>query len=77
MDRLKKLKRKWLMSNKHLTYPESEMDYPDPKRRKKSDKAKEKYALNGGFSQKHVRLAEELQMKRSSAVATGKHDKKN
>lgn len=53
------------------------MDYPDPKRRKKSDKAKEKYALNGGFSQKHVRLAEELQMKRSSAVATGKHDKKN
>jgi hypothetical protein len=27
------------------------------KRRKKSDKAKEKLQRNGGFSQKHVRLA--------------------
>jgi hypothetical protein len=29
-------------------------------RKKKSDKAKEKYERNGGFSQKHVRQAEAL-----------------
>jgi hypothetical protein len=33
------------------------------KRRKKSDKAKEKFDKNGGFSQKHVRLAEALKLK--------------
>jgi hypothetical protein len=52
------------------------MDYPDPKRRKKSDKAKEKYALNGGFSQKHVRVTEALLEKRSAA-SSSKHGKKN
>jgi hypothetical protein len=30
------------------------------KRDKKSDKAKEKFAKTGGFSQKHVRLSEAL-----------------
>jgi hypothetical protein len=54
---------------------ESDMDYPDPKRRKKSDKAKEKYERNGGFSQKHVRLSEEIQTKRSTT--TNKNNKKN
>ena len=52
------------------------MDYPDPKRRKKSDKAKEKYERNGGFSQKHVRLSEEIQTKRSTN-APNKNNKKN
>lgn len=52
------------------------MDHPDPKRRKKSDKAKEKFALNGGFSQKHVRFTEELMTKRSHATAD-KNSKKN
>jgi hypothetical protein len=33
------------------------------KRRKKSDKAKEKFERNGGFSQKHVRLAEAVKPK--------------
>ncbi len=36
------------------------MDDKDPKRRKKADKAKDKYARNGGFSQKHVRLQEAI-----------------
>lgn len=36
------------------------------KRVKKSDKAKEKYERNGGFSQKHVRLAEALAAKMSA-----------
>jgi hypothetical protein len=31
----------------------------DSGRRKKSDKAKEKQARNGSFSQKHVRIQEE------------------
>jgi hypothetical protein len=52
------------------------MDSPDPKRRKKSDKAKEKFALNGGFSQKHVRLTEDLIAKRSNADTRNKHGKK-
>ena len=37
------------------------------KRRKKDDKAKEKHERNGGYSQKHVRLAEALAEKRASA----------
>ena len=37
----------------------SKMDYKEPKElRKKSDKAKEKFERNGGYSQKHVRLME-------------------
>ena len=36
-----------------------EMDYePKTKRDKKSDKAKRNFEKNGGFSQKHIRLAE-------------------
>jgi hypothetical protein len=35
-------------------------------RKKKSDKAKEKYERNGGFSQKHVRLMEAAAAKRSA-----------
>ncbi len=52
------------------------MDYPDPKRRKKSDKAKEKFARNGGFSQKHVRATEALLEKRSQST-NNKPNKKN
>ena len=33
------------------------MDNIKTERKKKSDKAKEKYERNGGFSQKHVRIA--------------------
>ncbi len=43
------------------------MDGPDPKRNKKSDKAKEKHERNGAFSQKHVRLQEALQEKRAAS----------
>ncbi len=44
------------------------MDGPDPKRKKKSDKAKETYERNGGFSQKHVRIQESLQEKRNQTM---------
>jgi hypothetical protein len=37
------------------------MDNPKTQRKKKSDKAKEKYERNGGYSQKHVRAVEALQ----------------
>ena len=36
------------------------MDNIKTERKKKSDKAKEKYEHTGGFSQKHVRIAEAL-----------------
>jgi hypothetical protein len=36
-------------------------------RNKKGDKAKEKYERNGGFSQKHVRIAELLAARRLAA----------
>ena len=36
------------------------------KRNKKSDKAKEKFSRNGGFTQKHVRVAEALADKTAS-----------
>jgi len=49
------------------------MDNPSAGRRKKDDKAKEKYERNGGFSQKHVRLAEALAAAR--AVAAKKQGK--
>lgn len=39
---------------------------PNVSRKKKDDKAKEKYERNGGFSQKHVRLAAALAEKRAS-----------
>ncbi len=52
------------------------MDYPDPKRRKKSDKAKEKFALNGGFSQKHVRMREAMMEARSKLQAESSKHKK-
>jgi len=35
-------------------------------RKKKGDKAKEKYERNGGFSQKHIRLTEALKEKKSA-----------
>ena len=41
------------------------MENPSAARRKKSDKAKEKYERNP-FSQKHVRLAEALAAKRAA-----------
>ena len=34
-----------------------QMDYSHTPRKKKSDKAKEKYDRNGGISAKHVRVA--------------------
>ena len=49
------------------------MDYIKTDRKKKSDKAKETYERNGGFSQKHVRLSELLAEKR---LATGKKGSK-
>lgn len=42
------------------------------KRDKKSDKAKEKYDRNGGFSQKHIRLVEALAASRSQPKSQGK-----
>jgi len=39
-------------------------------RNKKDDKAKEKYERNGGFSQKHVRIAELLAARRLAAGNT-------
>ena len=44
-------------------------------RNKKSDKAKETYERNGGFSQKHVRIAELLAARRLSAGSTKASDK--
>jgi hypothetical protein len=38
-------------------------DTPTSKRSKKSDKAKEKHERNGSFSQKHIRISEELKQK--------------
>ena len=35
-----------------------QMDNPDPKRKKKADKAKEKHERNGGYSKRHVRQME-------------------
>lgn len=68
MNERRKIERLSSLPNSHRLYTKSEMDGPDPKRRKKSDKAKEKFERNGGFSQKHVRLTEELMNKRSHAV---------
>jgi hypothetical protein len=39
------------------------MDMPD-KRRKKKDKAKEKFQRNGAYSTKHVRIAKEQRAKK-------------
>lgn len=44
----------------YQTIISSKMDSIQIKRNKKSDKAKEKHDRNGGFSQKHVRIAEAL-----------------
>jgi hypothetical protein len=41
------------------------MDPPSADRRKKKDKAKEKFDRNGGHSQKHVRIAEALAAKKA------------
>jgi hypothetical protein len=42
------------------------------KRAKKSNKAKEKFDRNGGYSQKHVRLTEVLAEKRALKPSKGK-----
>jgi hypothetical protein len=42
------------------------MDNIKTERKKKSDKAKETYERNGGFSQKHVRLMEATIAKRTA-----------
>jgi len=47
-----------------IIFYSSRMDQP-LKQRSKKDKAKEKYERNGGFSSKHVRIAQELAEKRS------------
>ena len=43
-----------------------QMDPPNADRRKKKDKAKEKFDRNGGHSQKHVRIAEALAAKKAA-----------
>jgi hypothetical protein len=45
-------------------------------RKKKSDKAKEKYDRTGGYSQKHVRLAEALAEKTASSRQSKSQEKK-
>lgn len=50
----------------------SKMDSIKVKRAKKSDKSKEKYERNGGFSQKHVRLVEARAEKSGSKSETTK-----
>jgi hypothetical protein len=45
------------------------MDSIQVKRVKKSDKAKEKHDRNGGFSQKHVRIATALSEKKANGGA--------
>lgn len=47
-----------------ILFHSSRMEQP-LKQRSKKDKAKEKYDRNGGFSSKHVRIAQELAEKRS------------
>lgn len=42
------------------------MDYTP--RKKKSDKAKEKYDRNGGFSQKHVRITEAIKERKNTQI---------
>jgi len=46
------------------------MDYKEPKvkRAKKSDKGKQSYEKNGGFTQKHIRLAEARQQKQGNTA---------
>ena len=46
-------------------------------RNKKSDKAKETYERNGGFSQKHVRMAEAMAEKRAATGGSTKATNKN
>jgi hypothetical protein len=41
------------------------MDPPNADRRKKKDKAKEKFDRNGGHSQKHVRIQEAIAAKKA------------
>jgi len=48
------------------------MDSIKVKRAKKSDKGKEKYERNGGFSQKHIRLIEARAEKGGSKSETTK-----
>ena len=43
------------------------MDPPNADRRKKKDKAKEKFDRNGGHSQKHVRIQEAIAAKKAEA----------
>ncbi len=54
---------KWISREQHVSTKET-MDGTHEQRKKKSDKAKEKYERNGGFSQKHVRLQAALAEKR-------------
>jgi hypothetical protein len=43
------------------------MEAPNADRKKKKDKAKEKFDRNGGHSTKHVRIAEALAEKKAAA----------
>jgi len=51
--------------------PKKQMDPPNADRRKKKDKAKEKFDRNGGHSQKHVRIAEALAAKKAGEKPKG------
>jgi hypothetical protein len=50
------------------------MDHSEPKtkRDKKSDKAKKNFELNGGLSQKHIRLAQALKEAQAAEKSPGK-----
>jgi len=48
------------------------MDNVKVGRNKKSDKAKETYERNGGFSQKHVRMMEAMAEKRAATATNAK-----
>ena len=51
------------------------MDNVKVGRKKKSDKAKETYERNGGFSQKHVRMMEATMEKRAASKPQAKSSK--
>ena len=59
MEKIESTCATWYRNNIYI-YINKQMDYKDPKvkRTKKSDKAKESYERNGGFSKKHIRLTE-------------------
>ena len=61
-----------------LSFKQEKMDYQHTERRKKTDKAKEKYEKNGKYSQKAIRAMEELRAKGKGTkenLKSGTHSK--